>query len=200
MTTPIKPTKQTPSNATPSPAQVASYSHFNMTSIAALHLSTFAEGFSNNERQAAARALLRHDVHIDGTHYQTRTPQGLHPFYIAFNPPVKQVDKRTLTQDDLLEAGLQDIFDAVNLQDRLDGGISLIIRCAGMAAGPKFTAEKIPLDIYITPRELQATPEHIGGDVAVWAQVFAQEFAIPHLQRFSQHCAIEKVTPPKCCK
>lgn len=110
MTTPVKPTKQTPSNyATPSPA-----GRFNLASIAALHSSKFAEGFSNNERQAAARALLRHDVHIDGTHYQTRTPKGLHPSYIAFNPPVEQMDKRTLTQDDLLEAGLQDIFDAVS--------------------------------------------------------------------------------------
>ncbi|KAG1728276.1 uncharacterized protein EDB91DRAFT_1086152 [Suillus paluster] len=128
----------------------------------------------------------------------TRTPKGLHPSYIALNPPVEQMDKRTLTQDDLLEVGLQDIFNAVNLQDHLNSSISLIICCAGVVAGPKFLSEKIPLDIYITPCKLQATPECIGGDVAVWAQVFAQEFPIPHLQCFLQSCAIEKVTPLRC--
>ncbi|KAG1891631.1 uncharacterized protein F5891DRAFT_922502, partial [Suillus fuscotomentosus] len=140
---------------------------FSMASIAALtHMSAFAQGFSNNECQAAARALLRHDVHVDGSHYQTRTHRGLHPSYVAFNPLVEQTDKKTLTQDDLVEAGLQDVFDVISVQDRLDGGISLIIRCAGMAAGPKLSPEQVPLDVYITPRELQATPECIGGDVA----------------------------------
>jgi hypothetical protein len=46
---------------------------------------------------------------------------------------------------------------------------------------------------------LQETPQRIGGDIAVWVQVFAQEFATPHLHRFAQRCAIEKVKPPKCC-
>ncbi|KAG2344687.1 hypothetical protein BDR05DRAFT_947357 [Suillus weaverae] len=125
MTTSIKPTKQTLSKAMPSLAQVASCGRFNLASIAALHSSTFAEGFSNNECQAAARALLRHDMHVNGTHYQMRTPKGLHPSYISFNPPMEEMDKRTLTQDDLLEVRLQDIFDAVNFQDHLDSGISL---------------------------------------------------------------------------
>ncbi|KAG1887723.1 hypothetical protein F4604DRAFT_1537135, partial [Suillus subluteus] len=146
---------------------VASYSRFDMANIAALiHMPAFAEGFSHNERQAAARALLKHDVHIDGTHYQTRTPGGLHPSYIAFNPPVEQTDKKTLTQDDLVEAGLQDVFDAISLQDRLDSGISLVIHCAGMAAGSKFGPKQVLLDIYVTPRELQATPECISRDIA----------------------------------
>jgi hypothetical protein len=86
-----------------------------MSGIAALHTSRFAQGFSNNERQAAARALLRHDSHIDGTHYQMRTFGGLHPSYVAFNPVVEQTDgARALTHEDLVKAGLQDVFDAVS--------------------------------------------------------------------------------------
>jgi hypothetical protein len=85
------------------------------------------------------------------------------------------------------------------MQDRLDGGISLLIRCAGYDTGANSSLDKVPIDLYITPRELQETPQRIGGDVAVWVQVFAQEFAMPHLHRFAQRCAIEKVRPPNCC-
>ncbi|KAG1752342.1 uncharacterized protein EDB91DRAFT_1243121 [Suillus paluster] len=56
--------------------------------------------------------------------------------------------------------------------------------------------EKIPLELYITPRELQEVPLQIGGDVAVLVQAFTQEFAMPHLQRFAKHCVIENVKPP----
>lgn len=87
---------------------------FTMSSIAALHTSTFAQGFGNNERQAAARALLRHDVHINGTHYQTGKLGGLHLSYIGFNPAAKQTHERALSYDALVEAALQDMFDAVS--------------------------------------------------------------------------------------
>ncbi|KAG2126224.1 hypothetical protein DEU56DRAFT_758971 [Suillus clintonianus] len=160
-----------------------------MSGLAALHCSTFAQGFSNNERQAAARALLRHDVQIDGTHYQTKTFAGLHPSYIAFQPIQQHESERTLSQKELCEAALQDVFDAITMQDRLDGGISLLIRCAGSDA---ISPEKIALDLYITPRELHEAPQQIGGDVAVLVQAFAQEFAVPHLQHFTKRCAIER--------
>lgn len=86
------------------------------------------------------------------------------------------------------------------MQDCLDGGISLLIRCAGIDAGPNITPEQVPIDLYITPRELQETGQHIGGDIAVLIQAFAQEFAVPHLHCFLQRCATEKVKPPKHCK
>jgi hypothetical protein len=90
---------------------------FTMAGLAVLQSSTFAQGFSNNERQAAARALLRHDVHIDGTHYQTRTFGGLHPSYLAFHSIPQPADpelERTLSHNELREAALQDVFDAVS--------------------------------------------------------------------------------------
>jgi hypothetical protein len=86
------------------------------------------------------------------------------------------------------------------MQDRLDGGISLFIRCAGSAVGPIMLPENIPLELYITPRELQEVPQQIGGDVAVLAQAFAQEFVIPHLQHFAKRCAIENIKLPQSCK
>ncbi|KAG1899706.1 uncharacterized protein F5891DRAFT_934359, partial [Suillus fuscotomentosus] len=137
---------------------------FAIPSLANLHNSTFAQGFSNNERQAATRALLRHDVHIDGTHYQARLPGGLHPSYFAFSSTAKRTSEKSLTHEELLEASLQDVFDALSMQDRLDGGISVLIQCAGSEAVS--SPENLPVDLYITPRELQETPERIGGDLA----------------------------------
>ncbi|KAG1786106.1 uncharacterized protein HD556DRAFT_1450089 [Suillus plorans] len=103
-----------------------------MSGLAALHCSTFAQGFSNNECQAAARALLRHDSHIDGTYYHTKTVGGLHPSYIAFQSDGQELESgRALSHKELIEAMLQDIFDTIATQDRLDGGISLFIQCVG---------------------------------------------------------------------
>lgn len=90
-------------------------SHFTMSGLAALHCSTFAQGFSNNECQAAARALLRHDSHIDGTYYHTKTVGGLHPSYIAFQSDGQELESgRALSHKELIEAMLQDIFDTVS--------------------------------------------------------------------------------------
>jgi hypothetical protein len=87
---------------------------FSVKSIAALYTSTFAEGFGNSERQAAARALLRHDAHLDGTHYHARKPGGLHPSYAAFNSFVTTKD-RSLSCEEFVEASLKDVFDSVRV-------------------------------------------------------------------------------------
>ncbi|KAG1734232.1 uncharacterized protein EDB91DRAFT_1025911, partial [Suillus paluster] len=140
---------------------------FTLASVTALHSSSFTPGYSNSERQAAAHALLRHNSHLDGTHYHTRNPAGLHPSYIAFNEALTSPDKRMITHEEFVEAALQDIFDAVCMQDRLDGGISLLICCPGSNATSTLSAERIAVDLYITPRELHEVPERIGGDVSV---------------------------------
>ncbi|KIK35331.1 hypothetical protein CY34DRAFT_96298 [Suillus luteus UH-Slu-Lm8-n1] len=165
---------------------------FSLASLAAIYPNSFVEGHSNTERQAAARALLRHNANIDGTHFHTRKRGGLHPSYIAFNS-YTSADEKSITQEELVEASLQDVFDAIVTQDRLDGGISLLIRCPGSEATATLLPEHISLDLYITPRELRETPERLGGDVSVLAQAFGEEFAIPHLQR----CQIEGVVPPR---
>ncbi|KIJ58420.1 hypothetical protein HYDPIDRAFT_34206 [Hydnomerulius pinastri MD-312] len=170
-------------------------SHFSIPSLAALYTSTFAQGFSNDECQAAARALLRHKVHQDGAHYQTRTIGGLHPSYVNFNPASRS--KKMLSNKALAEASLEDVFDAITMQDRLDGGISLLVRCAGVEAAPVITPDQITVDLYMTPHELHETRERISGDLAVLVQAFCQEFAIPHLHHFNRRCELEIINPPE---
>ncbi|KAG2134540.1 hypothetical protein DEU56DRAFT_738630, partial [Suillus clintonianus] len=139
---------------------------FSVQNLAALYISAFAESYRNSECQAAARALLRHDVHLDGTHYHTRKPGGLHPSYAAFNsfPITKQ---RSLTCEELVEASLQDVFDSIAMQDHLDGGISVLIRCPGFNANTALSPGDVAVDLYITPRELQENSARIGGDIAI---------------------------------
>jgi hypothetical protein len=90
--------------------------HFTMSSLAALCASTFAPGLTDNERQAAARAVLRHEAHINGTHYQARTRGGLHPSYIGFNQLMNDDDELegSLAHKELVKVALQDVFDAVS--------------------------------------------------------------------------------------
>lgn len=87
---------------------------FTLPSVAALHSDAFALGFSNAERQAAARALLRHNSHQDGSHYHTKTAGGLHPSYIKFNEVLTSQDERMITHEEFVEAALEDVFDAVS--------------------------------------------------------------------------------------
>ena len=87
---------------------------FNIASLAALYNSAFAQGFSNDKRQAVARALLRHNMHLDGAHYHSRTKGGLHPTYVGFNPSTNNKKVQTLSNKELAEASLQDMFDTVS--------------------------------------------------------------------------------------
>ncbi|KAL4071584.1 hypothetical protein V8B97DRAFT_2023740 [Scleroderma yunnanense] len=145
------------------------HSQFNITNLTALYSSTFATGFSNNKCQAAAHALLRHNAHLDGAHFQSRIKGGLHPAYIGFNLNMNDKKKRALSNSELAEASLQDIFDPVMMQDHLDGGITLLLH--------------LTIDLYVTPQELCKTPEHIDGDIAVLIQAFCQD--------------LEVITPPE---
>lgn len=82
------------------------------------------------------------------------------------------------------------------MQDRLDGGISLLIRCPGSEVPLSLAAEKLTVDVYITPRELVGN-ERIDGDTAMLVQAFCQEFATPHLQCFIEWCNIKSIKAPK---
>ncbi|KAG1727172.1 uncharacterized protein EDB91DRAFT_1013608, partial [Suillus paluster] len=139
---------------------------FTLSSVAALYSNAFTLGFSNAERQATARALLRHNSHQDGSHYHTKTAGGLHPLYIKFNKVLTSQDERMITHEEFVEAALEDVFDALCMQDRLDGGISLLIRCPGSQARDSLTPEWIAVNVYVTPRELHEYPEQVGGDVS----------------------------------
>ncbi|KAG1793274.1 uncharacterized protein HD556DRAFT_1443705 [Suillus plorans] len=170
---------------------------FTLAGTAALYSNmNFTLGFSNTDRQAAARALLRSQSHLDGTHYHTWTPNGLHPKYIAFNDTVASTEKRSITHAEFVDAALEDVFDALTTQDCLDGGFSLLIHCPGSHITGTITPERIAVDLYVTPRELHEASEQIGGDVSVLVQAFCQEFAVPHIKRFMERCCKEEITPP----
>ncbi|KAG1899505.1 uncharacterized protein F5891DRAFT_953717, partial [Suillus fuscotomentosus] len=102
-------------------------------------------------------ALLRHDAPIDSSHYQTKTLGGLHPSYISFHllSNVNEAEEQSLTHSELLEAATQDVFDALTMPDCLDGGISLLIRCAGSETPPNLSPEQVLIDVYIMPHKLQ---------------------------------------------
>ena len=88
---------------------------FTLSAISDMHSSRFVvQGFSSAQRLVVVRALLRYGAHRDGTHYHTKSQDGLHPAYVAFNPIQKSVQK-SLTRTGLVEASLGDVFDAVRL-------------------------------------------------------------------------------------
>ncbi|KIK20045.1 hypothetical protein PISMIDRAFT_106394, partial [Pisolithus microcarpus 441] len=147
--------------------------------------------------QAAACALLRHSAHLDGAHFQSRVKGRLHPVYAGFNPNMNDKKARSLSSKELVEASLQDVFNAVMMQDCLDGGITLLLHCAGVKSTSVQTADEVTVDLYVTPREFRETPERIRGDVAVLVQAFCQEFTLPHFQCFNKHCEVEIITPPE---
>lgn len=66
------------------------------------------------QRKAAARAILRHDVHVDGTHSNLKRPGGLHPSYIALHGvgSVKADDQHEAVE--LLRDTMRDALDAVS--------------------------------------------------------------------------------------
>ncbi|KAL4077483.1 hypothetical protein J3A83DRAFT_4368814 [Scleroderma citrinum] len=150
------------------------HSQFNITNLTALYSSTFATGFSNNKCQAAAHALLRHNAHLDGAHFQSRIKGGLHPAYIGFNLNMNDKKKRALSNSELAEASLQDIFDPTIW---MEASLYCFIVLESRAYISMQTMDEVTIDLYVTPQELCKTPEHIDGDIA--------------------HCSLEVITPPE---
>ncbi|KIJ59025.1 hypothetical protein HYDPIDRAFT_171016 [Hydnomerulius pinastri MD-312] len=101
--------------STPTVKEETDFTHssFMIANLTVLYNSMLVQGCSNDERQAIACALLRHKAHLDATHYQSRTPGGLHPSYVAFNPSPVPEDSRVLTKHELVEASLGDVFDVL---------------------------------------------------------------------------------------
>jgi hypothetical protein len=84
----------------------------------------------------------------------------------------------------------------LTVQDRIDGGITLLMRCPGYKASDDLTVENITVDLYITPREL-LEPGPVSEHAAVLVQRFGEDFVIPHLRRFAARCRIENIVPPE---
>ncbi|KAL4074891.1 hypothetical protein V8B97DRAFT_2022502 [Scleroderma yunnanense] len=146
--------------------------------MATIYNSLFIQGFT-------IHALLRHGAHKDGAHYHTKSPSGLHPAYFHFNF-IEDTGQKRLSRSALTEARVGDVFDAITVQDQLDSGISLLIRCPGFDVQPNVTANKIPMD-------------HVSSNATMLVQEFCQEFAIPHLQCFVEWCKVESIKALRAC-
>jgi hypothetical protein len=83
----------------------------------------------------------------------------------------------------------------LTVQDRIDGGISLLLRCPGSASNKKLRPEDITVDVYFTPRELAEGGDQLKSDLSIMVQGFGQDFVLPHLLRYEQRCRVEKVKP-----
>ncbi|KAG6377658.1 hypothetical protein JVT61DRAFT_14423 [Boletus reticuloceps] len=81
------------------------------------------------------------------------------------------------------------------MQDWLDGGISFLVRCPGFEPPDNVTPNKITMDVYITLRELIRS-KWVSGDTAMLIQAYCEEFVIPHMQHFKEHCKIESIQAP----
>ncbi|KAI5985007.1 hypothetical protein EDD15DRAFT_2133168, partial [Pisolithus albus] len=136
---------------------------FIVPAIASLYSSPFAQGFSISQCQAAIRALCRFGAHIDGMHYRTKSPSGLHLAYVAFNSANKP-ESKAIGLSGLVEASLDDIFDVITMQDCLDGGLSVLFRCPGTELPT--SNQQLTVNVYITPHEV-AGNEQVSGDTAM---------------------------------
>ncbi|KAI6012165.1 hypothetical protein BKA83DRAFT_4064527, partial [Pisolithus microcarpus] len=101
--------------------------------------------------QAAIPALLRFKAHMDGMHYHMKSPGSLHLAYVAFNP-VNKSNSKVISLLGLIEAMLDDLFNAITMKDHLDGGLSVLIRCPGTKT-PAST-QQLTVNVYITPHKV----------------------------------------------
>lgn len=79
--------------------------------------------------------------------------------------------------------------------DRIDGGISLILRCPGHETLSEISVEDITVDVYISPRELTEGGKLATEHIALIVQSFGEHLAIPHLVRYQTGCFDAGVQP-----
>ncbi|KAG9310200.1 hypothetical protein JVU11DRAFT_9841 [Chiua virens] len=116
---------------------------------------------------------------------------GLHPSFFSFQEETGESRRLSLAHEDFKEVCMRDLFDTIIQQDRLDGGVSLLLRCPGFIARPNLGPENIIADVYITPCTFNAAHQKMSESVAILIQGFCQEFALPHLHSFTKSCNIE---------
>ena len=84
----------------------------------------------------------------------------------------------------------------ISTLDRIDGGISVLLRCPGFKPSEGSGAEHMTIDTYISPHELKAGGKDLTKHIALLVQSFGADIALPHLHRFEARCAVEGVRPP----
>jgi hypothetical protein len=94
-------------------------SKYKLTSsgIAAIYSSHFYDTeFSSTERRAAARAIIRHQKHVDNEHITVRNAGGLHPMYVALHGQGEGNQQEQNEIKMVLSESLDDVFDSVSFQ------------------------------------------------------------------------------------
>ncbi|TFK61324.1 hypothetical protein BDN72DRAFT_863692 [Pluteus cervinus] len=156
--------------------------------------------YSDEEKLTAARAVNRSGFFRDGQHFTTRTENGLHPAYFQFRMQAGSVlhSPHFLTNpsdwQDCMVKLHEDLLDAATILDRVDGGVTIIMRTPGSKITEHTDAADITIDSYITPITLRTCGEHVERAIAALFQQFGEEIVLPHLHLYNGRCAIEHLT------
>jgi len=85
--------------------------------------------------------------------------------------------------------------------DRVDGGITLLLRTPGYRPSEGMSLDDVTLDVYFPPRELNEGGQKMRAVIASFIQSFGKDIALPHLQRFAIRCDAEGIrnvpSPPR---
>jgi hypothetical protein len=79
------------------------------------------------------------------------------------------------------------------MTDRIDGGITFLLRCPGYCAWEGISLEDITLDIYFSPRELTEGGQKLRSAIDTLMQIFGEDVVSPHLKRFTARCGAEGI-------
>ncbi|TFK61505.1 hypothetical protein BDN72DRAFT_863561 [Pluteus cervinus] len=172
--------------------------HFNIKAFefAARNIKSILD-YSEEEKHTAARAINRSGLFRDGQHLTTRTEHGLHPAYFQFRMQAgSALHSPTFLHNpadwqDCMAKLHDDLLDVATILDRVDGGVTVIMRVPGSKVTEHTDAADITIDSYITPITLGTGGAHMERTIAGLFQQFGEEIALPHLHLYNGRCAIE---------
>jgi len=159
--------------------------------------------------EAAACAVLRHNIYIDGQHTDIHEVNGMHCNYLELWKNMNHQDHNKFIND-----SERDLWDAVThllsaqnyfannwihqatALDRIDGGFTLVLRVQGklplktdMASfGPK----NLVTHCYLPRREVEENRKQLEQPLASIIQMFAYDIGLPYLSQLHQCCDISK--------
>ncbi|TFK63315.1 hypothetical protein BDN72DRAFT_902508 [Pluteus cervinus] len=157
------------------------------------------ENYTDKENLAAVRAIYRSGAVRDSRHLVERTVNGLHPSYFLFrSTPGSSSFSPTFHDDSTVQEGLaklnEDLYDSATMLDRVDGGITLVMRVPGFAASGHTDTPDITVDSYITPIARQAGGENLERTAVYLMQKFGEELVLPHLHQYNARCDVEGIS------
>lgn len=83
----------------------------------------------------------------------------------------------------------------ITVLDRIDGGISVLLRCPGFKPAADMSVDKVTVDLVVSPRELVEGGKELSKALALIVQSFGHDIVLQYLQRFEKRCNIEGVKP-----